>query len=83
LIRLGDQVRHTVNQNIALGLGFAVILMGLAIAGTLSPLSGALAQNLAAVAVAVNSGRLFGGSAPSGAGKETGATSSPTAAPAR
>jgi Cd2+/Zn2+-exporting ATPase len=63
LIRLGDQVRHTVNQNIALGLAFAVVLMGFAVAGALSPLSGALVQNTAAIAVVINSGRLLGRSA--------------------
>jgi P-type E1-E2 ATPase len=63
LIRLGDQVRHTVNQNIVLGLAFAVVLMGFAVTGALSPLSGALVQNLAALAVVINSGRLLAGSA--------------------
>ena len=59
LVRLADVTRRVIGQNVWLGLGFAVGLIGLAAAGILDPLAGALAQSVAVVAVVVNSARIL------------------------
>ncbi|HEY0469416.1 MAG TPA: cation-translocating P-type ATPase, partial [Polyangiaceae bacterium] len=59
LIRLADVTRKIISQNAWLALGFAVVLIGLAAGGVLSPLIGALAQSLAVLAIIANSARVL------------------------
>ena len=59
LIRLADLTRNVMGQNVWLALGFAVVLISLAATGVLDPLTGALAQSLAVVAVVANSARIL------------------------
>ena len=59
LIRLADTTRRVIAQNVWLAFGFAAVLIGLAAAGVLSPLTGALAQSLAVLAVVANSARVL------------------------
>jgi heavy metal translocating P-type ATPase len=59
LLRLADLTRRVIGQNVGLAFGLAVLLIALASTGVLDPLSGALAQSLAVVAVVVNSGRIL------------------------
>ena len=57
LIRLADVTRRVIGQNVYLALGLSLILMFLAIRGVLNPLTGALAQSAAVLAVVINSAR--------------------------
>jgi Zn2+/Cd2+-exporting ATPase len=59
LIRLADITRRVIGQNVYLALGLSVILMALAIRGILNPLTGALSQSAAVLAVVVNSARIL------------------------
>lgn len=59
LMRLADVARSVIGQNVALALGFAVVLISLAAGGVLNPLTGALAQSAAVLAVVVNSARIL------------------------
>jgi heavy metal translocating P-type ATPase len=59
LIRLADTTREVIGQNVWLAFGFAAVLIALAATGVLDPLTGALAQSLAVVAVVVNSARIL------------------------
>jgi P-type E1-E2 ATPase len=55
LIGLADTTRRIIGQNVWLAFGLSVILIGLAAGGILDPLTGALSQSAAVVAVVVNS----------------------------
>jgi Cu+-exporting ATPase len=59
LIRLADQTRRVIGQNVWLAFGFATALIALAAAGVLDPIAGALAQSVAVIAVVVNSARIL------------------------
>jgi len=59
LVRLADTARAVIGQNVWLAFGFAVVLITLAAAGVLDPLTGALAQSAAVLAVVVNSARIL------------------------
>lgn len=59
LIRLADFTRRVIGQNVWLAFWFAAILVGLAVSGVLNPLTGALAQSIAVVAVVINSARIL------------------------
>jgi Cd2+/Zn2+-exporting ATPase len=59
LIQLADLSRHVIGQNVWLAFGLAVVLIALAAAGVLDPLTGALAQSAAVIAVVVNSARIL------------------------
>jgi heavy metal translocating P-type ATPase len=59
LMRLADATRKVVGQNVWLAFGFAAALIALAATGVLDPLTGALAQSLAVIAVVVNSARIL------------------------
>jgi P-type E1-E2 ATPase len=59
LIRLAEQTRRVIGQNVWLALGFATVLIALAAAGVLDPVAGALAQSVAVLAVVVNSARIL------------------------
>jgi Cd2+/Zn2+-exporting ATPase/Cu+-exporting ATPase len=59
LLRLADLTRRVIGQNVWLALGFAALLIALSATGVLAPLSGALAQSVAVVAVVANSARIL------------------------
>jgi len=59
LVRLADTTRAVIGQNVWLAFGFAVVLITLAAAGVFDPLTGALAQSVAVLAVVVNSARIL------------------------
>jgi heavy metal translocating P-type ATPase len=59
LVRLADTTRRVIGQNVWLAFGVAAMLIALAAAGVLDPLTGALAQSLAVLAVVVNSARIL------------------------
>jgi Cd2+/Zn2+-exporting ATPase len=60
LLRLADLTRRVIGQNVWLAFGFAAVLIVLAARGVLDPLSGALAQSVAVIAVVANSARILG-----------------------
>jgi P-type E1-E2 ATPase len=59
LIRLADTTRRVIGQNVWLAFGFAAVLITLAATGVLDPLTGALAQSVAVVAVVLNGARIL------------------------
>jgi heavy metal translocating P-type ATPase len=65
LIGLADVTRRIIGQNVWLAFGLSVILIALAAWGLLDPLTGALAQSVAVLAVVVNSARILQFSRPS------------------
>jgi Cd2+/Zn2+-exporting ATPase/Cu+-exporting ATPase len=60
-IRLGRRTARTIRQNIFFGIGFTVLVMGLASAGLISSIIAAASQSVPDVAVALNASRLLGG----------------------
>ena len=66
LIGLADLTRRVIGQNVWLAFGLSVVLIALAARGVLDPLTGALAQSVAVLAVVANSARIlrFTGSRP-------------------
>jgi Cd2+/Zn2+-exporting ATPase len=67
LMGLADTTRGIIGQNVWLAFGLSVILIVLAARGVLDPLTGALAQSVAVLAVVANSARIlrFGSQRPS------------------
>jgi Cd2+/Zn2+-exporting ATPase len=63
LIGLADTTRRVIGQNVWLAFGLSVVLIALAARGVLDPLTGALSQSVAVLAVVANSARIlrFGG----------------------
>jgi Cd2+/Zn2+-exporting ATPase len=59
LIRLADSTRRVIGQNVWLAFGFSIALIALAAGGILNPLTGALAQSVAVLAVVANSARIL------------------------
>ena len=59
LIGLADTTRRIIGQNVWLAFGLSVVLIALAAWGLLDPLTGALAQSLAVLAVVANSARIL------------------------
>ncbi|MBI2569293.1 MAG: cation-translocating P-type ATPase [Candidatus Schekmanbacteria bacterium] len=59
LIELAETTRRVIGQNVWLAFCLSLALIGLAAAGVLDPLTGALAQSLAVGAVVVNSARVL------------------------
>jgi Zn2+/Cd2+-exporting ATPase len=59
LIGLADITRRIIGQNVWLAFGLSVILIVLAMRGVLAPLTGALAQSAAVLAVVINSARIL------------------------
>jgi heavy metal translocating P-type ATPase len=59
LVRLADLTRRVIDQNVWLAFGLSVVLISGAAFGALSPLSGALAQSAAVLAVVANSARIL------------------------
>ena len=66
LIGLADITRRVIGQNVWLAFGLSVVLIALAARGVLDPLTGALAQSVAVLAVVANSARIlrFGAATP-------------------
>ena len=59
LIGLADITRRVIGQNVWLAFGLSVVLIALAARGVLDPLTGALAQSVAVLAVVANSARIL------------------------
>jgi heavy metal translocating P-type ATPase len=59
LIELADVTRRVIGQNVWLAFGLSVVLIALAAGGVLDPLTGALFQSAAVLAVVVNSARIL------------------------
>jgi len=59
LVRLADKTRRVIGQNVWLAFGFATVLIALAATGILDPVTGALAQSAAVLAVVSNSARIL------------------------
>lgn len=58
-IRLGRRTARTIRQNIFFGVGFTVLVMGLASAGLISSIIAAASQSVPDVGVALNASRLL------------------------
>lgn len=59
LIGLADMTRRVIGQNVWLAFGLSVVLTALAARGILAPLTGALAQSVAVLAIVANSARIL------------------------
>lgn len=59
-IRLGRRTSRTIRQNIFFGIGFTMLVMGLAATGLIGPILAAASQSVPDVAVALNAARLLG-----------------------
>ena len=59
LIRLADTTRRIIGQNVGLAFGLAMLLIALAAWGVLDPLTGALSQSAAVLAVVANGARIL------------------------
>ena len=59
LIRLADTTRRVIGQNVWLAFSLSLVLIVLAAFGILNPLTGALAQSVAVLAVVINSARIL------------------------
>jgi P-type Cu+ transporter len=64
-LRLGRRTYRTIRQNIFFGIGFTMLVMGLAATGLIGPIIAAASQSVPDVAVALNASRLLGGDTPS------------------
>jgi P-type E1-E2 ATPase len=64
-IRLGRRTKRAIRQNIFFGVGFTVLVMGLASVGLISAIVAAASQSVPDVAVALNASRLLGRGRPS------------------
>lgn len=74
LLKLARSARRVLFVNLALGLGLGVVLLGLAMAGRLSPIVGALLHDVGAILVVAHSARLLQGTARPDATHELGGT---------
>ncbi len=59
-IRLARRTSRTIRQNIFFGIGFTMLIMGLAATGVIGPILAAASQSVPDVAVALNASRLLG-----------------------
>jgi Cd2+/Zn2+-exporting ATPase len=64
MIRLAQQTRAVVNQNVLIAIGSSLVIMTLAGLGLISPVVGAVVQNVGTFIVVVNSARLLRFDAP-------------------
>ena len=69
LIGLADITRRVIGQNVWLAFGLSVVLIALAARGVLDPLTGALAQSVAVLAVVANSARILRFASPGASGQ--------------
>ena len=58
-IRLSRRCRRTINLNVAIGLGWTLVIIGTASMGFISPIGAAMLHNLGTLAVMANAGRLL------------------------
>ncbi|MEO1304761.1 MAG: cation-translocating P-type ATPase [Pseudomonadota bacterium] len=58
-IRLADETRQVIFENVFIGLFFSVFMLGLASFGVINPLAGAVLHNAGAIFVVLNSSRLL------------------------
>lgn len=58
-VRLARRTRSTIHQNILVGAALTLGMLGLAATGTISPLAGAVLQNVGEIYVVLNSARLL------------------------
>ena len=58
-IRLSRRCRRTINLNVAIGLGWTLVIIGAASMGVISPIGAAMLHNLGTLAVMANAGRLL------------------------
>ena len=58
-IRLSRRCRRTINVNVAIGLGWTLVIIGAASMGVISPIGAAMLHNLGTLAVMANAGRLL------------------------
>ncbi len=63
-LRLGRRTYRTIRQNIFFGIGFTMLVMGLAATGLIGPILAAASQSVPDVVVALNASRLLGGGVP-------------------
>ena len=59
MMELARRTQSTVNLNVLVGVGFSVLMLGLAAVGIISPMAGALLHNGGALFVVINSARLL------------------------
>jgi len=59
LLDLSDMTHEVIGQNVWLAFGLSMVLIALAAFGILAPLTGAICQSLAVLAVAANSARIL------------------------
>ncbi len=59
MMELARRTQSTVNVNVLVGVGFSVLMLGLAAVGIISPMAGALLHNGGALFVVINSARLL------------------------
>ena len=58
-INLARRTRKTIHRNVIVGVGLTVVMLALASAGVISPIAGAIVQNIGEVFVIVNSAALL------------------------
>jgi P-type E1-E2 ATPase len=59
LIKLADTTRRILGQNVWLAFGLSLVLIAFAAWGALDPVTGALAQSAAVIAIVANSARIL------------------------
>lgn len=59
MFSLSGKTRSIINQNIIIGTGFSLLMMAIAAAGFISPVTGAITHNLGSVFVVLNSSRML------------------------
>ncbi len=59
MFKLSEKTRSIINQNILIGTGFSLLMMGLASSGVISPVMGAVTHNFGSVFVVLNSARML------------------------
>lgn len=59
MFKLSKRIHRTINQNILIGTGFSLSMIGLATFGVITPVWGAVAHNIGTFFVLVNSARLL------------------------
>ncbi len=59
LLELADATRRALGQNVWLAFGISIVLIALAAAGLLDPITGALMQSAGVLAIVINSARIL------------------------
>ena len=58
-VDLATRTRRTIHRNVIVGVGLTIVMLGLASAGVISPIAGAIVQNVGELFVIVNSAALL------------------------